>query len=201
MKLDASLALVLFLAMAATSARGSEQVSVDPKACGKVPDRLVDAAAKIVGSDWPQYRPFMCLYPVRSPKGDVPLFLLALDVDRADEANSATFLHGKPMDPHDTLEQIDPIPMPAIMGANGALLGTLPVAFPEDPPATTAVYVSDWRDDFPHRIALRVDDPTQDTAVRPPYCPPSWIWNAAKKKFIQQAGEFYVACRKGNAER
>jgi hypothetical protein len=199
----ASWTLVLLLAVAAAraaSASGSEPGVVDPKSCTPVPDRLAAAAAAIIGSDWPQYRPFTCLYPVPSPKGNVPLYVLALDVDRADEANSLTFLRGHPIDPHATTESIDPIPLPAIVGADGSLLGRLRDPFPNNAPASSSVRFSDWHDDFPRRFDVQVNDPTQDTAVPPPYCPPPWIWDAAKKQFVQRPGKYYVACARANTK-
>lgn len=173
---------------------GGRSVAVDPTACRAVPDRLAAAAAKIVGSDWSHYRPYLCLYPVRAPAGVAPLFLLALDVARADRAHALAYVHGVPVGADDVGGDTDPIPLPAVIDADGRLLGSLPLAFPNDPPATMAVRFSDWRGNFPHRIALRVDDPTQDTAAAPPYCPPPLIWNQAAGRYIEQPGSFHVGC-------
>lgn len=89
---------------------------------------------------------------------------------------------------------MDPIPLPAVINRDGHLLGTLPQAFPSDPPAVTAVMFSNWSGNFPLRIVLHIDDPTQDIAAKPPYCPPPLIWNKATGRFIESRGNFYVSC-------
>lgn len=182
------------VAQAATRSVDKRQTHVDAQACGVVPARLVAAAARIVGADWPRYRPFMCLYPVRAPDGNEPLYLLALDVARADRAHALAWRHGEPVSPDDVSGNIDPIPLPAVIDRDGRLIATLPRAFPNDPPATMSVIFSDWRGDFPSRIALRIDDPTQDVAAKPPYCPPPLVWNKAAGRFIESPGDFYVSC-------
>lgn len=196
MKISRRLTLALLLPLNATAfpTASAPSTSVDTTACHAVPLRLATAAARIVGSNWPRYRPFMCLYPVHAPSGEVPLYLLALDVTRADHANALAWRNGTPIGPDHVGGDIDPIPLPAIIDNDGHFLGSLPRAFPHDPPASMAVAFSDWLGSFPYRISLRIDDPTQDTTAKPPYCPPPFMWNKAAARFVERAGNFYVSC-------
>lgn len=178
----------------AVSPANRQRVPVDASACGAVPAQLAAAAAAIVGRDWPGYRPYLCLYPVRAPDGKVSLYVLALDVPRADRAHALAWRHGKPVAADDVGGDIDPMPLPAVISRDGRWLATLPRPFPADPPATMSVSFSEWLGGFPTRIDLRIDDPTQDIAARPPYCPPALLWDRRTGRFVETPGKFYASC-------
>lgn len=181
--------------LASLSSAHAASVAVDPGSCGTVRKSLLTAAAKLVGMDWPEYRPFMCLYPIKSPTGSTALFLLALNADKADAAGSLVLYQGKPVPGGNDDGNNDPVPLPMVIGKHGKLLAKFPesVWFPRFDPATTDVYFSKWYDNFPHKFKLRINDPTVGSPGWP-YCPPPFMWNAHQQKFVEQKGNLYAKC-------
>jgi hypothetical protein len=181
-----------FLAMIACGHAAT--VSVNPNAALPVPARLQNAAAKIVGPNWIHYRPFMVLYPVKSPSNTTVLFVLALNADKADAAHSLVFLHGKPVPGDNSVETTDPIPLPVVITTDGAVLATIQWWFPTFDPGSTEISFSSWHQNFPEEMSLRITDPTV-SAPHSPYCPPPFLWNGKAHKFIEATGTYYGKCR------
>lgn len=171
--------------------------TVDPNSCGAIPESLMQSSANIVGADWPVYRPFMCLYPVKSPTGSTVLFLLALDTSKADAANSLVLERGQPVQGDNDGGKNDPIPPPAVIDRKGNMLAKFPDSlwFPTFDPATTSVLFSQWKNNFPYKFTLYVVDPTVSSPGGP-YCPPPYMWDVAAQRYIQSKGDYYGVCPK-----
>jgi hypothetical protein len=190
-----SLIFVFPLSISAVAASPPDVTSVEPNTCSQIPPELDSAAAKIIGSDWALYKPYMCIYPVRTPEGALVLDILALDIPKADAANALVFKDGKPIAPDDVSGNFDPIPKPVVITLSGELLATLAEPFPRNDPATSSIEFSNWNNGFPYRIIQYVNDPTQATAPQP-FCPPPYIWTKTAQRYVEAKGNYYALCPK-----
>jgi hypothetical protein len=73
------------------------------------------------------------------------------------------------------------LPHALLFTSEGEAIGSLPSAFPEDPPAELRVTFTDWKAGFPQRIELFETDPraSGNRAL------PELVWDASRKTFVK----------------
>lgn len=75
------------------------------------------------------------------------------------------------------------LPAALVVSADGSVVGSLPQAFPDDPPSTLQVRFLDWRNKWPHRIHLFI----ADEAAGGNRTPPALVWNIKSRRYENAA--------------
>jgi hypothetical protein len=130
------------------------------------------ATASSIPSD-PEWAPFSafvdeCL--VRSPSGSTALAIVSVSALR--------FYHGK----SPGTETVS-FPKPIILSTAGQVIGRLPHSYPDDPPVSIRLSFDEWKDEFPRRIEIMVEDPTVSGNHMLPM-----IWDRMENRFKTSQG-------------
>jgi hypothetical protein len=152
--------------------------------CGAGPhqatERLDPAACRPAASEetrglheeWGRFLSYVQACEVKDDAGKAVLVVLTV---------SATHFYEKLPSGAETVA----LPKPLITTPEGEVVGSLPFAFPDDPPFALQVTFADWTRGWPHRIALFVKDPTVtgDHPLEP------LRWDAASRRFSPAGGK------------
>ena len=149
---------------AATSAMAptaKEIISCDPATGGSIP----------AGAEWEPFSAFVDECLVHSPGGNLALSIISVSAER--------FYRDKPSG-----TEIVNFPKPIIRSTGGRVIGRLPHSYPDDPPVSIRLSFGEWKDDFPQRIEIFVEDPT----VSGNHVLPALIWDRDKDRFESTPG-------------
>lgn len=174
----ASLCFIALLAMsvAAVGAYGG-QASAKSRAAARNSSRAVPLDARQcralkenekpwVDPGWGDLARFAIICPLESSRGTPVLYVLSVDGDRVVQSPGQGPIAPK-------------VPEAVILTPDGVTVGTLPFAFPFDPPVNLYVTFTGWSGDFPHTIELYVEDPavSGNRKLSP------LRWDPARKRF------------------
>ncbi len=98
---------------------------------------------------WHQWPHFIQICPLYNPNGQVVFYLLTLRFDKFDEL-------GVPESVLTPKLPTERVPSPRLFDVRGLVLGQLPKNFPGDIPGEFHVTFTDWHDQFPWRIEMRI---------------------------------------------
>jgi hypothetical protein len=154
-------AAVLLMALCAACSRTSDPLTATDVQC--VPRGL---RADGLPSEWQAFADHIHACVVLDPAGVPALEIIAV---------SAISSHEQRSEPS---KRVD-MPRPLILLPGGTAVGRLPYNYPDDPPATTRLQFSAWRNAIPERIEIRLRDPTVsgDRAV-------VLLWNAERREYL-----------------
>lgn len=132
-------ALALFVGVSSPSAAAAE---LNPAQCRNAGDAVLQR----LPAEWQPFRKFVMECPVRSPEGSRALSLIAVSAER--------YYRQLPSG-----ASVIKMPKPLLHSRQHAVIGELPLNFPDDPPAELHITFSDWHLGFPNLIKLHVLDP------------------------------------------
>jgi hypothetical protein len=139
-------------------------LAAPPTAC-KAP---TPAQTLWLGSEWAKFLPSVRVCPVHHEHAKTTLLIVSVW--------AAIYYADKPSGT-ETVR----MPAPLIFTADGKIIGALPMNYPDDPPNTLVLSFRDWKDDYPHRIEMKVSSPTASgDQVLPPL-----VWDEAKSNYSQ----------------
>jgi hypothetical protein len=139
------------------------KVVVGTSHCG----RLSAAQREWLPSEWQPFLEYTRVCSIQNSKREAVVLLVS----------AWAILYYKAQ-PGTTVSQVD-MPHPLLFSPAGAVLGSLPYNFPDDPPAELRVTFAQWEDDFPQRIDLFLTDPR---AAGSRSLPPL-VWDQNQRKF------------------
>jgi hypothetical protein len=147
--------------------RDLREVPLDAKRCRS----LGDAEKKWLTHELVEFERFVIVCPLEAPRGRTVLYVLSVDGDLIVQTFSPNAI-------------APTLPKAIIVARDGARLGTLPYAFPFDPPVNLDVTFADWAGDFPRTIELYLEDP----AVAGSRKLPAMKWDQKLKAFRDYPG-------------
>jgi hypothetical protein len=162
--------------------------------CVPVTPAQATTLAKIFGGGWVHYQP----YTVVCAAGP-SLSVAAVNIPAADAAGDLFWKAGHRFDRMNDLGPPDPLPAPVILDQAGRSLGRLPAQLFNEPPVSSKILLQHIQNGWPLEISVEIDDPTADTAVKPPFCPPPLIWRALRHRYVRAPGAYFTHCRERGA--
>ncbi|MDR3522731.1 MAG: hypothetical protein P4L66_01365 [Acetobacteraceae bacterium] len=160
--------LVFFLCLFMSTAHAAD---VDPERCRDIDQTTRHLVPKELHG-WYKYRHGVQACPVFTEGKRFLWWIITIRTDLlgSDEYNDA-YLH--PLNPDGFTTRLTPEPY--IITMRGKILGRLTDMFPADPPGHTEVFLSQWQNDFPYHIDVKV----KNAAAMGDYDAPSLQWNAS----------------------
>jgi hypothetical protein len=153
---------------AASTALPQRNVVVDAAHCV----RLSDVQRHWLPADWQPFAEYTRICSVHNSEHEAVLFLVSVHADLYYRAQLSSTVH-----------QVE-LPHPLLLLPSGAVSGSLPYNFPDDPPAELRVSFAKWQHGFPQRIDLYLTDPrAAGNRSLPPLA-----WDPAQRQFLPQEG-------------
>jgi hypothetical protein len=155
----------------------AQATDVDPKLCRDV-DASTRSLVPVELSGWYKYPHGVQVCPVYDKHKKFLWWIATIREDLlSDQAQDDPDLH--PLNPDGFTRKMTP--QPYIITENGKILGRLSDLFPSDPPGHAEVFLSQWHDDFPYRIDIKV----KNAAVMGDYDAPPLQWNPKTQHYDQ----------------
>lgn len=129
---------------------------------------LTAAQQKWLPAEWKPFFAYTRVFSIRNSKHASIVLLVSPNAPRYYRAQ-----------PGNSVAQVQ-LPHALLFTPEGEAIGSLPSAFPDDPPAELRVTFTDWKADFPQRIELFETDPraSGNRAL------PDLVWDASRKTFV-----------------
>ena len=156
--------LLAALTVAASAWAADQPIVLTERDCMGAPQDLVDRFAR----GWEGWAGFIDVYGLVSPHGRHVLDVLAPRID--------LYSHNGPSGP-----TFPPGPTPAVifLDSEANVVARIKVPFPYDDPGETRMTFSDWRDDYPWRIDIRIIG----WAVAGTVDFPGWVWKPGGHRY------------------
>jgi hypothetical protein len=121
-------------------------------------------------SEWQPFLAYTRACPIHDSKQETVLLLVSVQATPYYKAQ-----------PGQSVRQVE-FPRPLLFSPSGALWGSLPYSFPDDPPAELRVTFTRWEHDFPQKIELYLTDPraSGDRSL------PPMVWDPSQKRFLSR---------------
>jgi hypothetical protein len=141
---------------------GERKVPLNAKLCVDA----TDAQKKGLPESWSRFQGIIAC-PLNTGKGRALLYVLSVDGEKF----AASIKQG---------EIVPALPQAWIILPDGTHIGTLPYAFPFDPPVSLDITFTNWNNNWPGALKLYVEDPT----VSGNHPLPSLRWDSKGKRFV-----------------
>jgi hypothetical protein len=172
---------LLFLALIVSLPAAAGEI--DPALCRDVNSADQDVVPKVMFK-WLKFPHGVQLCPTYAPSGRFLWWLATIRLDMlGDHEFDDRDLHPKAPNGFGVVGY----PRPRIVDATGRELGIISEAFPTPVPGRTRINLTDWKNDFPWRIAIRVVDVPPEGN----YDAPSLLWDQRAQKYVQVGRSIY----------